>query len=83
MRSNFADPGISVAEDIWLSSNVEHYEKLPDTLAESLRCLGCSKFARSALGDKLISGFIKIKRKEVDIYMTKITDWEREYYLDC
>ena len=80
----FADPGTPINDDLMLNPNVDKlYRKLPDTLSEALRCLAASQFAASCLGEDMAAGFVKVKRKEFDLYTAKITDWEREFYIDC
>ena len=58
-------------------------QKLPLNLLDALRVTGDSKILRAGFGDELIDSYYKLKMVEWDHYASHLTQWEREYTLDC
>lgn len=59
-----------------------HIENLPDTLHNALKYMKQDDVVLNALGKRLSQSFIEAKNLEYDTYRTKVSDWEREQYLD-
>ncbi|RYJ08408.1 glutamine synthetase [Halogeometricum borinquense] len=75
---NEIDPG----EGTLSNAYEEDYENLPRTLPGALAHLENDAVLRDALGEDLVSEFVKLKRDEFDRYQNHVTDWEREEYRD-
>jgi glutamine synthetase len=60
----------------------EDYDRLPRTLWDALHHLERDDVLVEALGEDLVAEFAKLKRDEFDRYQDRITEWEREEYLD-
>ena len=58
-------------------------QKLPLNLLDALRITSESKILRAGFGDELIDSYYKLKMVEWDHYASHLTQWEREYTLDC
>ena len=56
-------------------------ETLPQTLADALDALEADPLFASALGDRIIAEFVRIKRDEWTDYHRHVSDWEVERYL--
>jgi len=72
------DPGEPTLENAYH----QDYERLPRTLWGALEHLEADDVLREALGDGLVTEFVKLKRDEFDRYQNTVTRWEREEYLD-
>ncbi len=48
-----------------------------------MRLFDKSKVLREALGDELVSSYVKLKLQEWKSYATTITQWERDHTLDA
>ena len=59
--------------------SITGYDKAPCTLEEACEELQENKVLRKHLGDDLIDGFIKVKRKEVKAYKKQISQWEIQF----
>ncbi|WP_336361379.1 glutamine synthetase family protein [Haladaptatus sp. ZSTT2] len=75
---NETDPGEPTTKNAYN----EDYETLPRTLWGALQHLEQDEVLRDALGDDLVTEFIKIKRDEFDRYQNHVTSWERDEYVD-
>jgi glutamine synthetase len=56
-------------------------ETLPQSLDEAIDCLEEDKVLARALGERLISAFIKLKRQEWRDYHLAVSEWETKRYL--
>ncbi|WP_083058104.1 glutamine synthetase family protein [Rhodococcus qingshengii] len=79
------DPGAPVRRDGY--SDTDTLEKvkqqpLPGTLDEAARALEASEFALAAFGAEVVSHYAAVAKDEWDSFMSAVTDWERERYLD-
>lgn len=75
------DPGERTDFEVY--KHPERFRKMPTTLAEALQLLNASKFLRGALGDAIVDGFIYVKQKEWTGFHSHISQWERDFYLNC
>jgi glutamate---methylamine ligase len=57
--------------------------RLPLNLLDALRLLDSDKEFKSALGDDLVNGFVKMKTAEWNSYVSHLTQWELDHTLDC
>lgn len=60
----------------------QDYESLPRTLWGALEHLDENEVLRDALGDDLVTEFVKLKRDEFDRSQDNVTQWERDEYMD-
>ncbi len=90
--NNKTDPGEPLFCNMYTDhKNYPNLERLPNELEESLENLGNSKILNEAFGEKVISSYIKLKKKELDSFdeeerfdkRSPITSWERKNTLDC
>ena len=58
-------------------------KKLPLNLLDAVRLTQRSKVLRAAMGEEVIDSYCKLKMQEWQGYASTITDWERDYTLDC
>lgn len=56
---------------------------LPSNLLDALRHLEADKILTSALGEPLVSGYLKLKHQMWKNYSAHISNWELEHTLDC
>lgn len=54
---------------------------LPHTLEDALLLLENSNELREILGDRFVSAYVAIKRKEYKTFFQVISSWEREFLL--
>lgn len=57
-------------------------ESLPGSLAEAVDYMEKSSIAKEALGEHIYNEFITAKRMEWDEYITKVSPWEIDKYLE-
>ena len=76
-----SDPGERTDFEVY--KHPEKFASMPRTLPEALELLGASKYLRGALGDPLVNGLIYMKQKEWSMYLAHLSQWERDYYLNC
>ena len=90
--NNKIDPGEALYCNMYTDyKNYPNLERLPNELEESLENLENSKILNEAFGEKVISSYIKLKKKELDSFdeeerfdkRSPITSWERKNTLDC
>jgi glutamine synthetase len=58
-------------------------KKLPASLLESLQELEHDTYLRKAMGEDLIEFYIERKRKELNDYLTEVSDVDLKYYMHC
>ncbi len=56
-------------------------DSLPESLNEAINEMEKSELIRDALGDQVFEWFIRNKRMEWHDYRTRVTEWERDSYL--
>jgi glutamine synthetase type III len=57
--------------------------RLPANLLDALRCLETNTVFAKALGESLITSYLKLKYQQWQDYTNQITEWELENTLDC
>ena len=56
-------------------------DRLPQSLIEAADAFDRSSFYRTKLGDEFVEYLLKIKRNEINRFLSEVTDWEhREYF---
>ena len=56
-------------------------DRLPQSLMEAADAFDRSSFYRTKLGNEFVEYFLKIKRNEINRFLSEVTDWEhREYF---
>jgi glutamine synthetase len=58
-------------------------QKLPASLLESLQELEQNSFLKEAMGEHLIKLYVKSKRKELNDYLSEVSDVDIKYYMHC
>jgi glutamine synthetase len=80
------EPGEPIAQDLGAMSEDElgaaSIRQLPANLAEALLALEGDSVIRSALGDEIVDGFLRIKRIEWTRYAAHVSDWEMAQYAE-
>ena len=86
------DPGPPLFVNMYKDGdNYPNIKKLPSDLDQALEHLSNSEILLSALGEKNITSYLKLKEKELKDFTSKdrfsktepITDWEKINTLDC
>jgi len=81
---NKADPGKRLDIDMYAEGHkVRGAKKLPLNLLDALRLTDRNKFVREALGDELVTAYVKLRMDDWQSYMHHLTQWERDHTLDC
>ena len=62
---------------------VKDAKKLPLNLLDALRALGASTTFRQAMGEDVVTSYIKLRTADWNDYASQLTDWERQTTLDC
>jgi len=83
---NKLDPGDPVNENVFEMSEREKkrrkIEQLPGDLSEALDCLEKDDLLKNALGEHIVTNFLEAKRSEWQEYISKVSGWEIEKYLN-
>ena len=83
---NKLEPGDPVNENIFEMSEREKkrrkIEQLPGNLSEALDCLEKDDLLKNALGEHITANFLEAKRSEWQEYISKVSGWEIETYLN-
>jgi glutamine synthetase len=58
-------------------------QALPDNLYEALRALEASATLSTALGDRFVAAYLRLKQTEWRQYSSQVSAWEVEQTLDC
>ena len=69
-----------MSENELRASNIQ---KLPATLLESLQELEQNSFLKDAMGKHLIDLYVERKRKELNDYLSEVSDVDLKYYMHC
>lgn len=56
--------------------------RLPRSIFEALEVLGSDSFFRERMGPGLVDWYLRIKRAELDRFLSEVTDWEQQEYFD-
>ena len=56
---------------------------MPRNMLDALRAFKSDTYLMDTLGPDLVNGFVSLKEREWDQFMSTITDWERDYYMNC
>jgi glutamine synthetase len=79
------DPGAPCVEDTFRMTGAERRARgwgaLPRSLIEAAEALGADPLAREVLGDELHRDWVAAKLREWDEFHTRVSDWERDRYL--
>ncbi len=78
------DPGRRLDINMYEEAHrVRRIRRLPLNLLDALRLFDKSKVLRDALGDELVSAYVKLKLGQWREYATTLTQWELDNTLDC
>jgi len=78
------DPGKRLDINMYEEAHrVRRIRRLPLNLLDALRLFDKSKVLRDALGDELVSAYVKLKLGQWRDYATTLTQWELDNTLDC
>ena len=81
---NKIDPGKRLDIDMYNESEkAKNVKKLPLYLIDSIREFQKNKVLKSYLGDDFYNAYLKIKNIEWNDYSRSLTQWERDFTLDC
>ena len=81
---NKIDPGKRLDIDMYNESEkAKNVKKLPLYLIDSIREFQKNKVLKSYLGDEFYNAYLKIKNIEWNNYSRSLTQWERDFTLDC
>ncbi len=73
------DPGPVYAGNVY---EAEGLPQVPSSLAEAIRLLEGSRFAREAFGDDVIDHYLHFARTEQGGFASAVTDWEKNRYFE-
>jgi glutamine synthetase len=83
---NKLEPGEPINENVFEMSEREKkrrkIEVLPGNLSEALDCLEKDDLLKNALGEHILTNFVEAKRSEWQEYISKVSGWEIEKYLN-
>lgn len=79
------DPGPAEQRNIYdvMEEVKGKYTKLPVSLGEALDALDEDEIVRSALPGEMYTVFMHYKRDEWEKFLSTVTEWDVEMYLDC
>jgi glutamine synthetase len=78
------DPGEPEERNIYQAMEAgKQVKKLPMSLGEALDALERDEVINSALPDEMLRVFLHYKRDEWERFMSTVTEWDVETYLDC
>ena len=81
---NKINPGKRLDIDMYNESEkAKNVKKLPLYLIDSIREFQKNKVLKSHLGDEFYNAYLKIKNIEWNDYSRSLTQWERDFTLDC
>ena len=81
---NKINPGKRLDIDMYNESDkAKNAKKLPLYLIDSIREFQSNKVLKSYLGDEFYNAYLKIKNIEWNDYSRSLTQWERDFTLDC
>ena len=78
------DPGEPEERNIYQAMEAgKLVKKLPMSLGEALDALERDEVIKAALPDEMFKVFMHYKRDEWERFMSTVTEWDVETYLDC
>jgi glutamine synthetase len=78
------DPGEPEERNIYEAMEAgKQVKKLPMSLGEALDALERDEVIKAALPDEMLKVFMHYKRDEWERFMSTVTEWDVETYLDC
>ena len=78
------DPGQPEKRNIYDAMKAgKDVTKLPLTLGEALVCLGDDEVIKSAMPGDMYKVYEHYKRDEWETFLSTVTEWDVETYLDC
>jgi glutamine synthetase len=81
---NKRDPGRRLDINMYTEGHkAADAKKLPLNLLDALRALERSSVFKAALGEDVLSSYIKLKYEDWNAYSRHLTEWERQTTLDC
>ena len=81
---NKIDPGKRLDIDMYNESEkAKNVKKLPLYLIDTIREFQKNKVLKAYLGDEFYNAYLKIKNIEWNDYSRSLTQWERDFTLDC
>jgi glutamine synthetase len=66
-----------------VTRKAEGIETLPGSLLEAVSELENSEFLQQVLGKHVYYSFLQNKKDEWDAYRLRVSEWEKETYLNC
>ncbi len=81
---NKRDPGKRQDVNMYTEGHkVRGARRLPTNLLDAVRVFQKSKVLRAGFGDELVDSYAKLKFQDWRSYSSAISQWERDYTLDC
>jgi glutamate---methylamine ligase len=81
---NKRDPGKRLDINMYTEGHkATNANRLPLNLLDALRALEKSSMFKAALGEDVLSSYLKLKYEDWNAYSRHLTDWERQTTLDC
>ena len=78
------DPGEPEERNIYQAMEAgKLVKKLPMSLGEALDALERDEVIKAAMPDEMLKVFMHYKRDEWERFMSTVTEWDVETYLDC
>ncbi len=79
-----ADPGAPKTYNAYTTPPPPGTEILSSSLLESLKKLEeCDVGMKKRLGEDFIASYLKLRREEWELFLSKISDWEIDNTVDC
>ena len=69
------------AAGLWAQSAAQGVALLPRTAQAALDAVEADSLMREALGHVIFPEWLKVKRSEIALYDTAVSEWERKAYL--
>jgi glutamine synthetase type III len=78
------DPGKRLDINMYTEGHkAKDRKKLPANLLDALRALEECAVLKNALGEDVVSSYLKLRHDDWNSYSRHLTDWERQTTLDC
>jgi glutamine synthetase type III len=82
--ANKRDPGKRLDINMYTEGHkAADAKRLPLNLLDALRALEKSSVFKAALGEDVLSSYVKLKYDDWNAYSRHLTEWERQTTLDC
>jgi len=83
-RKRYIEP---VHQNIYDMSTKEldslNIQRLPATLLEALQELDQNDYLKQTMGKELVETYIRLKKQELNMYLSEVSDVDVKYYLHC